>query len=102
MPAPAGASPVPGAPNCPMFPADSFWPATVSGLPAHPMSNTYVSTIGASASAKADFGAGLWNGGPIGIPFNVVGAGQQTSTVTFDYDDESDHVPYPIPTNPNI
>jgi hypothetical protein len=99
---PAGASPVPGAPNCPMFPVDSFWHADVSNLPVHPMSSTYIASIGATATAKADFGAGLWNGGPIGIPFNVVGAGQPTSTVTFDYDSESDHVPYPIPANPAI
>ena len=93
---------VPGAPSCPMFPADSVWHADVSGLPVHPMSNQYVASIGSTAQAKADFGSGLWDGGPIGIPYNVVGAGQPTSTVTFDYDDESDHVPYPIPANPSI
>ena len=58
--------------------------------------------IGATAQAKADFGSGTWDGGPIGIPYNVVGAGQPTTSVTFDYDEDSDHVPYPIPANPSI
>jgi hypothetical protein len=66
------------------------------------MSNTYVASIGMTARAKADFGSGLWDGGPIGIPYDVVGAGQPTTSVTFDYADESDHVPYPIPANPSI
>ncbi len=98
----AEASPLPAAPNCPMFPANSFWHAEVSSLPLHPKSNTYVTSIGSGAHVHADFGAGLWDGGPIGIPYNVVGADQSTSTVQFDYDDESDHVPYPIPSDPLI
>ncbi|MEY2423727.1 MAG: hypothetical protein QOI95_3794 [Acidimicrobiaceae bacterium] len=85
-----------------MFPADNVWNADVSHLPVHPMSSQYVSSIGSTAQAKADFGAGLWDGGPIGIPYNVVGAGQPTTSVTFDFDEDSDHVPYPIPANPAI
>jgi hypothetical protein len=85
-----------------MFPTDSVWHADVSQLPVHPLSNQYVSSIGSGAAAKADFGSGLWDGGPIGIPFNVVGAGQPATSVTFDFDEDSDHVPYPIPSNPAI
>ena len=85
-----------------MFPADNIWHADVSGLPVHPKSNQYVTSIGVSSHAKADFGSGLWDGGPIGIPYDVVGAGQRTTSVTFDYDEDSDHVPYPIPANPSI
>ncbi|MEY2454749.1 MAG: hypothetical protein QOD92_4323 [Acidimicrobiaceae bacterium] len=85
-----------------MFPVDNVWHADVSGLPIHPMSNTYVAAIGTTAQAKADFGSGAWDGGPIGIPYNVVGAGQPTTSVTFDYDEDSDHVPYPIPANASI
>ena len=32
-----------------------------------------------------------------GIPYNVVDSTTPRKTVAFDYDDESDHVPYPIP-----
>jgi hypothetical protein len=45
----------------------------------------------------ADFGSGRYNGGPIGIPFTTVGAGQHRVRVRFDYADESDRGPYPIP-----
>ena len=37
-----------------------------------------------------------------GIPCQVVTAATPRSTVTFDYDDESDHVAYPIPASPLI
>jgi len=98
----ARASSVPGAANCPTFPPNSVWHADVSHLPVHPKSAQFVSSIGLAAHAHADFGSGTWDGGPIGIPYNVVGAGQPSASVTFDYDDESDHVPYPIPANPAI
>jgi hypothetical protein len=99
---PASGSSVPAAAACPTLPVDSVWHADVSGLPVHPMSDTYVASIGVTSHTHPDFGSGLWDGGPIGIPYNVVGAGQTPSSVTFDYSDESDHVPYPIPPNPAI
>jgi hypothetical protein len=50
-----------------------------------------------------DFGSGLWEGGPIGIPYNVVRGSTVTKyTVTFYYPDESDPGPYPIPASPKI
>lgn len=93
----ASGKPVPGAPACPMTPADSFWHADVSSLPVHPQSATWVAAIGASAGLKADFGSGTWNGGPIGIPFTTVPGNQPRVPVSFEYDDESDAGPYPIP-----
>ena len=45
----------------------------------------------------ADFGSGLWDGGPIGIPFVTVGRKQPRVPVSFDYADESDRGPYPLP-----
>ncbi|MHB1137776.1 MAG: hypothetical protein ACYC2O_02395 [Microthrixaceae bacterium] len=98
---------VPDAPNapgggatsvgpCPMFPADNFWNADVRNVAAHPSSVAWRSTIGAAKGLKADFGSGTWDGGPIGIPFNTVGAGQPLVGVGFDYADESDPGPYPI------
>ena len=94
--------PVPGAPSCPMTPTDSFWHADVSGLPVHPQSATWISSIGATAGLKADFGAGMWNGGPIGIPYTTVPGTQARVPVAFGYDDESDPGPYPIPPNAPI
>jgi hypothetical protein len=99
---PGRAAPLPGAPACPTFPADSFWHADVSALPVHPQSATWVSSIGAGSGLKADFGSGTWNGGPIGIPFTTVGGGQPRVPVSFEYADESDPGPYPIPPNAPI
>ncbi|MBI4942605.1 MAG: hypothetical protein HY830_17830, partial [Actinobacteria bacterium] len=45
-----------------------------------------------------DFGAN-WDGGPFGIPYGV-GAGTQAKVpVRFEYADESDRGPYPVPRN---
>src|SRR5436305_667500 len=88
--------------TCTIFPAHDVWHAEVSKLPVHPKSATYVAAIGSGAHVHADFGSGTWDGGPIGIPYDTVGAGQPKVAVTFDYDDESDHVGYPIPPNASI
>ena len=95
----AGAASPPGAPACPMFPADSYWHAKVDSLPADPNSATYVANAGAGNGVHADFGAGLYDGGPIGIPYVSVPGTQPKVPVEFDYADESDPGPYPIPAN---
>ncbi len=86
--------------GCPMFPANNIWNARVDTLPIDPMSNTYINAIGANTTLHPDFGSGLWNGGPIGIPFNLVPGSQPLVPITFDYAGESDPGPYPIPSNP--
>ncbi|MFN8404852.1 MAG: hypothetical protein U0V48_15055 [Anaerolineales bacterium] len=49
-----------------------------------------------------DFGSGEWDGGPIGIPFNVVaGSAVPAYEPGSRRPDESDAGPYPIPQNPN-
>lgn len=90
--------------GCPVFPADHIWNTPIDRLPVHPNSSAIINSIGmgASASLKADFGSGLWNGGPIGIPYAAVAAGQPKVPVTFQYADESDPGPYPIPANAPI
>jgi hypothetical protein len=93
---------VAGAPSlassgCPLFPADNVWHADVSRLPVHPRSGAYLAAMGPGAGIHADFGSGTWEGGPIGIPYTVVGAGQPRVPVRFGYAAESDPGPYPIP-----
>ncbi|HLY83177.1 MAG TPA: hypothetical protein VKQ71_09325 [Acidimicrobiales bacterium] len=95
----ATAAPLPQAPTCPMFPADSFWHADVSELPVEAKSATYIASAGAAAPVHADFGSGTWNGAPIGIPYNVVAGTQSPVTIRFGYSGESDAGPYPIPVN---
>jgi hypothetical protein len=71
-------------------------------VPVHPSSSTWIASIGSTRSLKADFGSGLWNGGPIGIPYNIVPGDQPKVSVSFEYAGESDPGGYPIPPNPYI
>jgi hypothetical protein len=88
--------------GCAIFPADHIWNASVDTLPRHPNSDTFVETIGAGARMHADFGSGVWDGGPIGIPFVDVSGSQPAVVVAFEYDDESDPGPYPLPVDAPI
>ena len=96
--APAFGARLPSAPNCPIFPASNPWNRDISALPVAPDSATLLASIGLDASLHPDFS----NQGRYGIPFNVVKKTQKKSRVTFDYADESDRGPYPIPTRPKI
>ncbi len=96
-PAAAPALPLPGAPHCPVLPADSPWNRRVDRLPAARDSAALVRSIGLGAPVHADFGSGTWDGGPIGIPFAVVGRATRRAPVAFQYAGESDRVGYPIP-----
>jgi hypothetical protein len=58
-----------------------------------------VAAIGPDDNMHADFGSGLWDGGPIGIPITVVRKTQKKVRVAFEYASESDKGPYPIPGN---
>jgi hypothetical protein len=95
----APARPLPSARKCPIFPRSSQWNQRVDKLPLLSNSNAMVAAVGASRSSHADFGSGLYNGGPIGIPYTTVSKRQKRVHVSFDYADESDRGPYPIPPN---
>jgi len=95
----ASAQRLPSAPRCQVFPASNPWNQRVDKLPVAADSDAIISSIGRGTGLHADFGSGLWDGGPIGIPITVVGAGQKKSRVSFDYAAESDKGPYPIPKN---
>lgn len=89
----------PNAGGCPMFPANNIWNRRIDTLPVNTHSTAWVNSIGRYTGLHMDFGSGLWDGGPIGIPYNVV-----PSTVTgvlmkrssFSYWDQSDLANYPI------
>jgi hypothetical protein len=93
---------LPGAPDCPVMPANNYWHADVSSLPVHPSSDQWVASIGADDTVHADFGSGTWDGGPIGIPYTTVDAAQPDVPISFYYPDESDPGPYPIPADAPI
>jgi len=88
--------------GCPVFPADSIWNTPVDRLPLDRASDAYVATIGRDRPLHPDFGSGLFNGGPIGIPFVVVPGSQQKHPATFQYAGESDPGPYAVPLDAPI
>ncbi len=93
---------LPGAPACPVFPRNNPWNERVDSLPVASDSPQLIASIGLGASMHADFGSGLWEGSPIGIPFDVVSRKTPRARVSFDYADESDRVAYPIPRTVHI
>ncbi len=88
--------------GCEVFPADNIWNTPIDDLPVHELSDVYIDTIGRDIGIKADFGSGLWEGGPIGIPYTVVSSDQVGVEVSFMYDEESDGGLYPIPPDAPI
>jgi hypothetical protein len=88
--------------GCPLFPADNPWNQRVDRLPVAGDSATLIRSIGLDASVHADFGAGTYGGGPIGIPITTVSQRQRRVPVSFDYAAESDGRRYPIPRNARI
>jgi hypothetical protein len=89
--------------GCSVFPADNFWNTRVDSLPVHPQSDAWIDSIGRDEGFHMDFGSGKWDGGAIGIPFNVVnGDSLEKFTLEFYYPDESDSGLYPIPLDPMI
>jgi len=98
----ASALRVPAAPKCPIFPATNAWNERVDTLPVAANSAQMIQSIGLSTGLHPDFGLGLYGGGPIGIPFDVVSKKTPRFHVHFDYADESDKVAYPIPKTVHI
>jgi hypothetical protein len=91
------AAPHPQLSGCPMFPPSNPWNQRVDGSPVASNSAAIVRSIGADIGLHPDFGSGLWEGRPIGIPYTIVTGKQPKVRVSFDYADESDKGPYPIP-----
>jgi hypothetical protein len=80
------------------FPADNAWNTDISTAPVDANSGNIISSIGAGGGLFPDFGSGLYNGAPIGIPYVVVAGTQAKVAITFTaYGDESDPGPYPVP-----
>jgi len=97
VPALVSAHPLPGAPNCPVFPANNPWNRRIDRLPVAKNSASVIASIGLDNTVHPDFGSGLYNGEPIGIPFAVVGSNTHKVPVSFQYASESDKGPYPLP-----
>ena len=89
--------------GCQLFPANNFWNAPIDGLPTGARSDAYIASIGPDTGLHPDFGAGLYEGLPLGIPFVSVPGAQPPVAITFtDAGEESDPGPYPIPPDAPI
>jgi hypothetical protein len=97
-----GSAAVPRVGGCTVFPADNPWNMRVDTLPVAANSDSIVATIGTGVGLHPDFGSGTWDGGPIGIPYDVVTSTTKKVAVSFDYASESDAGPYPIPAKPTV
>jgi uncharacterized protein (TIGR03437 family) len=85
-----------------MFPANNVWNTPIDTLAVSSYSAAYINSIGPNTGFHPDFGSGNWDGAPIGIPYALVTGSQPKVRVSFDYADESDPGPYPIPANAPI
>ncbi len=84
------------------FPADNAWNQDVSGAAVDPNSSAIINFIGDSTPLHPDFGAGLYQGSSIGIPY-IVASGAPFVTINFTaYYSESDPGPMPVPRNAPI
>jgi hypothetical protein len=88
--------------GCPVFPSNNIWNTPIDTMPVDVNSSQYIATIGATVGVHPDFGSGLWAEGPIGIPYNIVAGSQPKVPISFDYAEESDPGPYPIPPDAAI
>jgi hypothetical protein len=82
---------------CPVFPSSNVWNRDIAALPVAANSTTLITSIGLNANLHPDLSASGY-----GIPINVVGPSTPHVSVSFQYDDESDAGPYPIPASPLI
>jgi len=98
----------PGAPYTPpplpsrsVFPADNAWNRDISQDSVDPASDSLIAACGGTSQLHPDFGT-VYDGEPWGIPFITVPGTQARVPVAFDYADESDPGPYPIPPSAPI
>jgi hypothetical protein len=95
-----GSSPrLPGAPHCPVLPANNPWNQRVDRLPVAKNSARLIASIGLDAPVHPDFGSGLYEGAPIGIPYAIATKHTRRVPVHFTYASQSNPGPYPLPRN---
>jgi hypothetical protein len=83
------------------FPADNPWNQDISASPVDPNSAALIAAIGFDRGLHPDFGT-VYDGAPNGIPCTVVDSSQPRVPVSFEYADESDPGPYPLPPDAPI
>jgi hypothetical protein len=85
------------------FPSDNLWNQNISQAPLDPNSDNIINFIGPTVPVHPDFGAGLYAGQTIGIPYIVVPDSTGRVSIHFTaYGSESDPGPMPVPANAPI
>jgi hypothetical protein len=79
-----------------LLPAGDAWNRDISADEVDPASDAILQSIGLDKPLHEDFGL-IWKGQPAGIPYCAVDGDQPRVPVTFEYADESDPGPYPVP-----
>ena len=84
-----------------LLPDDNPWNQDISKEPVDPNSDNLIKSIGLNKPLHPDFGT-TYQGEPSGIPYVVVSGDQKKVPIKFEYADESDPGPYPIPADAPI
>ena len=79
-----------------VFPKDDLWNKDISKEPVDPQSDVLIASAGAAKGLHPDWGT------KYGIPFQFVDKKTPRVNVKFEYADESDKGPYPIPDDVKI
>jgi len=79
------------------FPADNAWNQDISAAPVDPNSANIINFIGTTTPLHPDFGAGLYAGQTIGIPYVVVSGSPFVNIKYTQSGSESDPGPMPVP-----
>ena len=83
-----------------VFPPDNWWNTNIAAAPVDDKSATLIASCGVRG-LHPDFGT-VYGNAPNGIPFIIVPGTQPKVPVSFDYADESDPGPYPVPSDAPI
>ena len=83
-------TPLPGAPNCPIFPADNVWNTPVANLPVDPHSAQWLAAMDASTTDLQPVAPPTY-----GMPINIVPAGHAFIPLAFG-SPGNDPGPYPL------
>jgi hypothetical protein len=83
---------------CPVLPADNVWNTPIDKLAKASLSQSYIDSIGPLHSVHPDFGTSEISG----IPVTEISPDTPGQSVAFDYAEESDALPYPIPSDAKI
>lgn len=95
--------PVPVVGGCSIFPPDNPWNTRIDDttkFPVHPQWATFQTTMNLTTHLHPDWGD--WSTDHYGIPWQTVPESQALVSETFQYADQSDPGPYPIPADARV